>query len=85
MNISTKFSSDWLSGYHFILSTSNFLFINVTSITLGQGHQKVIQYIFPDLYFLCPKQFWQAKQKSVRRRTRRKRTENIKSPQTGVT
>ena len=24
-------------------------------MTLGQGHQKVIQYIFPDLYFLCPK------------------------------
>ena len=21
-------------------------------MTLGQGHQKVIQYIFPDLYFL---------------------------------
>ena len=24
-------------------------------MTLGQGQQKVIQYIFPDLYFLCPK------------------------------
>ena len=46
---------DWLNGSHFILQTSKFLFINVTTITLGQGHQKVIQYIFPDLYFLCPK------------------------------
>ena len=24
-------------------------------MTLGQGHQKVIQYIFPELYLLCPK------------------------------
>ena len=35
---------DWLNGSHFILQTSKFLFINVTTITLGQGHQKVIQY-----------------------------------------
>ena len=53
--IATKSCSDWLSGSHFILQTSKFLFINVTAVTLGQGHQKVIQYIFPDLYFLCPK------------------------------
>ena len=24
-------------------------------MTLSQSHRKVIQYIFPDLYFLCPK------------------------------
>ena len=54
-NMATKFCSDWLSGSHFILQTSKFLFINVTVVILDQGHQKVIQYIFPDLYFLCPK------------------------------
>ena len=54
-DIATKFCGDWLSGSYFILQTSKFLFINVTAVTLGQGHQKVIQYIFPDLYFLCPK------------------------------
>ena len=43
----------WLSGSHFILQTSNFLFINATAVTLG--HRRVTQYIFPDLYFLCPK------------------------------
>ena len=48
--MATKFCMDWLNGSHFILQTSRFLFINVTTITLGQGHQKVIQYIFPDLY-----------------------------------
>ena len=51
----SKFCSDWLSGSHFILQTSKFVFINVTAVILGQGHPKVIQYIFPDLYFLCPK------------------------------
>ena len=58
---------------------ANFCF-NATAVTLGQGHRKVIQYIFPDLYFLCPKYlsfspngFWRDKQKSLRRR--RQRTE----------
>ena len=37
------------------MQTSKFLFINVTAVTLGQGHSKVTQYSFPDLYFLCPK------------------------------
>ena len=55
VDIATKFYSDWLSGSYLILQTSKFLFINVTAMTLGQGHQKVIQYIFPDLYFLCPR------------------------------
>ena len=48
--MATKFCMDWLNGSHIILQTSRFLFINVTTITLGQGHQKFIQYIFPDLY-----------------------------------
>ena len=54
-DIATKFCSDWLSGSLFILQTSKFLFINITAVTLGQGHKKVIQYILPDLYFRCPK------------------------------
>ena len=29
-------------------------------MTLGQGHLKVIQYIFPDLYFFVPNT-WEAK------------------------
>ena len=37
-NVATKFCSDWLSPSHFILQTSNCLFINVTAVTLGQGH-----------------------------------------------
>ena len=50
-----KLYSDWLRGSYFILQTSKFLFINATAGTLSQGHRKVIQYIFPDPYFLCPK------------------------------
>ena len=38
--------SDWLSGSYFILQASKFLFINVTAVTLGQGHQKVIQLMY---------------------------------------
>ena len=37
------------------MQTSKFLFIIATAVTLGQGHRNVIQYIFPDPYFLCPK------------------------------
>ena len=54
-NISTKFSEDWWGGSHFILQISKFLFINATAVTVGQVQRKVIQNIFPDLYFLCPK------------------------------
>ena len=54
-NIATRFCSNTLRGCHFILQTSKFLFINVTAVTLCQGHQNVIQYVFPDLYFLCSK------------------------------
>ena len=53
-DIATTFCDDWLSGSHFILQTSKFLFINATAMTLGQGHIKVIQYILPDLYLRCP-------------------------------
>ena len=44
-----------MSGSHFIVQTSKFLLINAKAVTLGQGHGKVIQYILPDLYILCPK------------------------------
>ena len=44
-----------MSGGHFIVQTSKVLLIDVTAVTLGQGHGKVIQYISPDLYILCPK------------------------------
>ena len=96
---SCQVCGDWLSGSYFILQTSKFLFINVTVVTLGQGHQKVIQYIFTDLYFLFPKYLrfssngFNVRRESLRRlrwrtrtRTRRRtRTETIKSTQTGVT
>ena len=32
-----------------------FLLIDATTMTLGQGHGKVIQYISPDPYILCAK------------------------------
>ena len=44
-----------MSGSHFIAQTSKFLLIDATTMTLGQGHGKVIQYIFPDPYILCAK------------------------------
>ena len=43
MDIAMKFGGDWISGSHFILQKSNFVFIDVTAATLGQlshkGHQ----------------------------------------------
>ena len=50
--IATKLFCDWMGGSHLI---SNFLLISTTTVTLGQCHGKVNQYIFPDLYFLSPK------------------------------
>ena len=38
-----------MSGSHFILQTSKFVLIDTTTVTLGQGCGKVIQYISPDL------------------------------------
>ena len=49
------FCSDSMSGSHFIAQTSKFLLIDATAVTLGQGHGKFIQYIFPDPYILCAK------------------------------
>ena len=44
-----------MSGSHFIAQTNNFLLIDGTAVTLGQGHGKVIEYITPDPYILCAK------------------------------
>ena len=49
-----KFCSDWMSGSDFIVQTSKFLLINVTVVTLGQGHRKATQYISPDHIFFVP-------------------------------
>ena len=43
-----------MGGSHFIMQTSKFLLIDATAVTLDQGHGKVIQYIFPDLYIPFP-------------------------------
>ena len=43
-----------MSGSNIIVQKSKFLLIDVTAVTLGQGYWNVIQYIFPDLYILCP-------------------------------
>ena len=52
------FCSDPISGSHFIVQTSKFLLIDAPAVTLGQGRQKVIQYISPDSYILCAKYLW---------------------------
>ena len=44
-----------MSGIHFFVQTSKFMFVNDTVATFGQDHGKDIQYIFRDRYFLCPK------------------------------
>ena len=44
-----------MSGSHFIVQTSTFVLMDATAGTLCQGHQKVIQYISPDPYIVCPK------------------------------
>ena len=49
------FGSDRMSGSHFTVQTSKFLLIDATAVTLGQGHEMVIQYILPYLYIHCPK------------------------------
>ena len=49
------FCSDPMSGSHFIAHTSKFLLIDATTVTLGHGHGKVIQYISPDPNILCVK------------------------------
>ena len=44
-----------VKGWGHDVQTSKFLLINPAAMTLSQGHGEVIQYIFPDLYFLCAK------------------------------
>ena len=44
-----------MNGSYFIAQTSKFLLIDATAVNLGQGHEKVIQYISPDPYILCAK------------------------------
>ena len=46
------FCNDPMSGSHFIVQTSKFLLMDVTAVTLGQGHGKVVQYIFPQTHIL---------------------------------
>ena len=44
-----------MSGSHFIVQTIKFLLINAIAVTLGEGHEEVIQYISPDPYIVCAK------------------------------
>ena len=48
------FCSDQASGSHFIAHRSNFLLIDATAVTLGQGHGKVMQYISPNRILFVP-------------------------------
>ena len=43
-----------MSGCHFFLQTSKFLFISATAVTLGQGQGEVIQYISQTYTFFVP-------------------------------
>ena len=54
-NKATTFCGDRMSGSYFIAQTRKFLLIDAAAVTLGLGHGKVIWYISPDLYILCPK------------------------------
>ena len=49
------FCSDPMSDSHLIAQTSKFVLIDATVVTFGQGHGKVIEYIFLDPYILCAK------------------------------
>ena len=55
IKLSTMFCSDRMSGSQFIMQRSKFLLVDATAVTSSQTHRKVIQYILPDLYILCPK------------------------------
>ena len=50
--INLQCRSDPMSGSHFFAHTSNFLLIDATALTFGQGHRKVLQYISPDPYII---------------------------------
>ena len=76
------------------MQKNKFLLINATAVTLSQGHRKVIQYISPDLFILCYEYVrfgtngFDMRGKSLCSGGYvqwRKWTENIKSPQIGVT
>ena len=54
-NMGVKSYSDGTSGCRFIMQTSQFSFIRAAAVILDQGQGNVSQYIFPDLYSLCPK------------------------------
>ena len=47
------FCSDPMSGAHFIAQTCQFLLIDATDVTLGQGHR--MSSSSPDSYILCAK------------------------------
>ena len=49
--IKQKFCSDRMSSSHVIVPASIFLLIDATAVTLCQGHEKVIQYIFQTYIF----------------------------------
>ena len=51
---SDKLCINWMNGSHFIVQTSKYLLINATA-DFGSRSQKVIQYISPGPYILCPK------------------------------
>ena len=38
-----------------MVQTSKYLLIDAPAVTSGQGRGKIIQYVTPDLYILCPK------------------------------
>ena len=72
---------------YFIVQTINFLLIDATAVTLGQSHEMVTQYIslpetyisfVPNIWGIFAHTFWCERQKSLRRRKRRKRTEKHK-------
>ena len=87
-----------MNGSDFIAQTSKFLLIDATAVTLGHGHGKVIQYIFPDPYMIHAKYVrfssngFDVRGKSCcgggrgggGGRTETNWKHNIKSPQTGV-
>ena len=83
-----------MSGSYFLVQRSKLLLITATAVTLGQGQGHPVH--FPDPYILCAKYLrfiahtvstWEAKVVVAVDATAAdaKQTENIKSPQTGVT
>ena len=44
-----------MGGSHLAMQISNILQVGATAASWGQGYVKVIPYIWPDPYILCPK------------------------------